>query len=101
MIPKKIKIRGFWWNIIVVDPRECKWLDYENEVTMTLGTCVQAERIIYINKLAKHHDEVFLHEWGHAVLYEVGLQEISPAIEEVITENFAKEIKLNGWFKED
>jgi hypothetical protein len=90
-IPKELVVRGFKWKVFVVHNVDCKYLDEPD-----MGCCVPKKREIYLSADIdlESREEVFFHEWGHAVIFESGLLHMDDPMEDAIVDNFAKELKL-------
>jgi len=74
IIPKKMRIRGSYWYINRVD------MPIGEDGKPEAGTCDPKTKTIEIEKAIKGDRllEIFLHEYFHAIAFEVGIDDEEP-----------------------
>lgn len=87
-IPKTFQVKGKTWSV------EYKWKLSDPEFGPCHGLCDPDKRIIYIDRLQPQEEKVktFIHELGHAILFESHLNEcggVEGFVEEVIVSAYA------------
>lgn len=88
-IPSQLDIRGKEWTV------HYKWGLRNDKGELCDGLCVPSERKIFLaHGLGKDKEQIFFHEYIHAVMAEVGLYHtrLDPDIEETICHNLSVEL---------
>lgn len=84
----KFPVKGITYKFDAVDPnthRDSAWS----------GLCKKFEKEIFIDKSLPLEQAIvtLLHEWGHALLHEVSVDDtLTSEVEEIIVDNYAKEL---------